>query len=167
MHRINRLLLGILSTSLLFSAYSHADDVITTKQMSLELATDIARAAVNACREAGYQVSAVVVDRSAVTQVVLRDIKATRFTTEIARKKANAAILGGIATGEFLQNRSDIADTLNHLDDVLVLRGALPIESAGSLLGAIGVSGALGGDKDEACAQKGLDAVAERLAFSE
>lgn len=144
-----------------------ADDVLNTRQMSLELANDIALAAVKACRDAGYQVSVVVVDRSAVPQVILRDALATRFTTEIALKKANASVLGGVSTHAFLQNRSDITATMNHLDDVLVLRGALPIEAAGSLLGAVGVSGALGGDKDEACAQKGLDAVAERLAFVE
>lgn len=156
-----------LSALLLTASPSYADDVITSRVMTLELANDIAMAAVQACRDTGYQVSVVVVDRSAVSQVVLRDVKASRFTTEIALKKANATILGGVGTGDFLTNRGDIADTMNHLDDVLVLRGGLPIEAAGSLLGAVGVSGALGGDKDEACARKGLDAVAERLAFIE
>lgn len=144
-----------------------ASDVIGARLMSLELANDIAMAAVKACRETGYQVSVVVVDRSGIPQVVLRDAKASRFTTEIALKKANASVLGGVSTHAFLQNRSDISATMNHLDEVLVLRGALPIEAAGSMLGAVGVSGALGGDKDEVCAQAGLDAVADRLAFVE
>ncbi len=151
----------------LMPAAAPAQDVLTTRQMSLELANDIALAAVKACRDAGYQVSVVVVDRSAVPQVVLRDALATRFTTEIALKKANATVLSGVSTQAFLRNRADISTAMNHLDDVLVLRGALPIEAAGSLLGAVGVSGALGGDKDEACARRGLEAVAERLAFVE
>lgn len=155
----------VLSLLPVLPVVAHADDVLTTRQMSLELANDIAMAAVKACREAGYQVSVVVVDRSAVPQVVLRDALASRFTTEIALKKANAAVLGGVSTHDFLQNRRDISDTMNQLNDVLVLRGALPIQAAGSMLGAVGVSGALGGDKDEVCAQRGLDAVAERLAF--
>jgi uncharacterized protein GlcG (DUF336 family) len=144
-----------------------AQDVISARLMSLELANDIAMESVKACRELGYQVSVVVVDRSGIPQVVLRDAKASRFTTEIALKKANASILGGVSTHAFLQNRADISDTMNQLDEVLVLRGALPIEAAGSMIGAVGVSGALGGDKDEICAQKGLDAVADRLAFVE
>jgi uncharacterized protein GlcG (DUF336 family) len=149
------------------TAGASADDLVQTRTMSLELAADIARGAVAACRELGYQVSAVVVDRSGVTQVVMRDALASRFNTEIARKKANAVVLGAVSTTEFLANRPEIIAAMNQLDDVLVLRGALPVRAAGSLLGAVGVSGALGGDKDEACAQKALDAVAERLAFAD
>lgn len=164
--KLTGLSLALLSTFGLIHT-AQADDVISARLMSLELANDIAMEAVKACRELGYQVSVVVVDRSGIPQVVLRDAKASRFTTEIALKKANASILGGVSTHTFLQNRSDISATMNHVDEVLVLRGALPIEAAGSMLGAVGVSGALGGDKDEICAQKGLEAVAERLAFVE
>lgn len=144
-----------------------ADDVVASRLMSLELASDIAKAAVTACRELGYQVSAVVVDRSAVEQVVLRDVHASRFNTELARKKANAVILSAASGTEFLQNRPEIIATMNQLDDVLVLQGGLPIRAAGSMIGAIGVSGALGGDKDEICAAKALESVADRLAFIE
>ena len=144
-----------------------ADDVLQSRLLSLELARDLAQAAVDACRKEGYQVSAVVVDRSAVAQVVLRDVYASRFNTEIARKKANAAILSGVSTREFLDNRPDITDVMNLLDDVLVLRGAVPVRAAGSLIGALGVSGAPGGEIDERCALAGLDAVRTRLEFAD
>jgi uncharacterized protein GlcG (DUF336 family) len=39
------------------------------------------------------------------------------------------------------------------------------IEAGGSLLGAIGVSGAPGGEADEACAIAGLKAIADNLEF--
>lgn len=146
-------------------APARADDVIDTRLMSLELAADIATAAVAACREMGYQVSAVVVDRGGIDQVVMRDVHASRFTTEIARRKANAVVLSAVSTAEFLRNRPEIIASMNQLDEVLVLQGSLPIRAAGALLGAVGVSGALGGDKDEACAAKALESVAERLAF--
>jgi uncharacterized protein GlcG (DUF336 family) len=163
-----RQLLTALTCALgLTAGTAQADDVIQARLMSLELANDIAMEAVKACRETGYQVSVVVVDRNGNDQVVMRDAKASRFTIEIARKKANATILSAVSTGEFLKNRSDITQAMNHLDEVLVLRGALPINAAGSLIGAVGVSGALGGDKDEACAQKAMDAVADRLAFAD
>jgi uncharacterized protein GlcG (DUF336 family) len=144
-----------------------ASDVIASRLMSMELARDIAVAAVEACREAGFQVSAVVVDRSGVVQAVLRDAYASRFNTEIATKKANAAVLGNVSTTEFLANRDDITAVMNHLDDVLVLKGAVPIRAAGGLLGAVGVSGARGGEADESCATKALEAVADRLEFAE
>lgn len=142
-----------------------AADVVETRLMSLELAADIAKGAVAACREMGYQVSAVVVDRSAVAQVIMRDVHASRFNTELARKKANAVILSSASGTEFLRNRPEIIATMNQLDDVLVLQGGLPIRAAGAMIGAIGVSGALGGDKDEICAAKALEGVEERLAF--
>ena len=42
-------------------------------------------------------------------------------------------------------------------------RGALPIKVGDDVIGAVGVSGSPGGDKDEACAKAGLDKVADQL----
>ncbi|HFD80992.1 MAG TPA: heme-binding protein [Gammaproteobacteria bacterium] len=139
--------------------------VVNTRMLTLDLAADMAMAAVRACRKEGYQVSVVVVDRAAVPQVELRDAFASRFTTEIARRKANAVILSGVSTAEFRANRAAIVPEMNELDGILVLAGALPVRAGGSLLGAIGVSGAPGGDKDEACARAGLDSIGEQLEF--
>ena len=144
-----------------------AEDVINVKLMTLELARDIATGAVDACRKDGYQVSVVVVDRSGRTQVVLRDVFANQYMTQLAQGKANAVILSGTSSGELRNNRADIADELNLLEDLLVLDGGLPIRVAGSVIGAVGVSGAPGGDKDAACAQRGIDVVQERLDFAD
>ena len=149
------------------SLVAEAGDVVESRLMSMELARDIATQAVEACREEGFQVSAVVVDRSGVVQTVLRDPYASRFNTEIATRKANAAVLGNVSTTEFLANRDDITAVMNHLDEVLVLKGAVPIRAAGRLLGAGGVSGARGGELDEKCASRGLESVAERLEFAD
>jgi uncharacterized protein GlcG (DUF336 family) len=144
-----------------------AEDVITVKLMTLELARDIATAALDACRKDGYQVSVVVVDRSGRIQVVLRDVFANQYMTQLAQAKANAVILSGTSSAELRNNRADIADELNLLQDLLVLDGGLPVRVAGSVIGAVGVSGAPGGDKDAACAQRGIDAVQERLDFAD
>jgi len=135
--------------------------------MTLELARDIAQGAIDACRKDGYQVSVVVVDRSGRTQVLMRDIFANQYLTQLALGKANAVILSGTGSSALRENRADIADELNLLDDLLVLDGGLPIQVAGSLVGAVGVSGAPGGDKDAACAQHGIDVVQERLDFAD
>jgi len=142
-------------------------DVVTVRLATLELARDIAWAALEACRKLGYQVGVVVVDRAGVPQVVMRDVYAPRLLLEIAEGKANAVVLSGVSTREFAENQADILDELNLLEGVLILRGGVPIRAAGSLIGAIGVSGAPGGDKDEACALKGLESVEERLEFAE
>ncbi len=39
------------------------------------------------------------------------------------------------------------------------------IQAAGSLLGGVGVAGAPGGDKDEACAKAGIAAIQDQLDF--
>ncbi len=145
----------------------HAADVLTVKRLSMEVARDIAQAAIDSCRKQGYQVTAVVVDRDGSPQAVLRDALAPRFTLQIAEDKANAVILSGVASSEFRRNRSDIRMEMNHVDGVLVLEGGVPIRVAGALAGAVGVSGAPGGDKDEACARAGLAAVQERLDFAD
>lgn len=142
-----------------------AEGLVKVQRMSMDLALDIAKGAVEACREDGYQVSAVVVDRSGDAQAVLRDVYAPRMTLEIAREKAGAVILSGTSSAQLDESRSDIAAELDHLDEVLTLAGGLPVEAGGSLVGAVAVSGAPGGDLDAECAQAGLDGVADQLQF--
>ncbi len=50
-----------------------------------------------------------------------------------------------------------------HLAGVVAAQGALPIKIGDEVIGAVGVSGAPVGDKDEACAKAGIDKVAEQL----
>lgn len=158
---------GLLCAGLLAACLpATADDTIATRLMTLPLAADIARTAVDACAKTGYQVSAVVVDRSGAPQVVMRDVFASRFTIDIAESKANAVVLSGVSSAEFRNNRADIVPEMNEIDGILVLDGGLPIRAAGALLGAVGVSGAPGGDKDAACAQAGIERVQERLDFA-
>jgi len=144
-----------------------AADLIAVKRMSMELARDIADAAVHSCRQRGYQVSAVVVDRNAAVQVSMRDSVAPRFTLHIARDKANAVILSGVDSGIFRKRRADIRQEMNQVKGILMLDGGVAIRAAGSLVGAVGVSGAPGGDKDAACARAGVAAVQDRLDFAQ
>ena len=145
---------------------AHAADVLPVKQISLELARDIAMASVEACRKDGYNVSAVVIDRAGNLQVAMRDSLAARHTLEIAERKAGMAVMSGSDSGEFRAARADIRPELNHINGLIVMDGALPIRAAGSLIGAVGVSGAPGGDKDRACAAAALQKVQERLEFA-
>lgn len=153
--------------SIYFCTSVYADDSLTVKTIGVELAKDIAFESIKACRKQGFQVSAVVVDRNGLVQAALRDDLATRFTLQIAEEKANTVILSGISSGEFRKSREDIRPELNHIKGIIVMQGGLPIEMAGSKIGAIGVSGAPGGDLDERCAQQALDALSERIEFAE
>ena len=138
-------------------------DLLPVKQLGMELARDIATQSIEACRKDGYNVSAVVLDRAGNVQAALRDGLASRHTLEIAERKAGMAIMSGSDTGSFRDARADIRPELNHMQGLIVMAGGLPIRSAGSLVGAVGVSGAPGGEKDAACAQAALDNVLDRL----
>ena len=160
-----RLLILVFLTSLSTAAYSA--DVVTTKNIGMELARDIASAAVKACNKMGYQVSAVVVDRSATLRAALRDDYASRFTLEIAQKKANMSIMAGMDSGPFRKLREDIRPDLNTIEGLVVMEGGILIVADGNRIGAIGVSGAPGGDKDVDCAKKGIEAHIERIEFGD
>lgn len=142
-----------------------ATDVIGVRLMGADLAADIARAAVHACRDKGYQASAVVLDRSGDVMASMRDTLASRHTLEIAARKAGAVVLSGVDSGDMLRNRGDIRPELNHMQGLIIMEGGLQIRAAGSLIGAVGVSGAPGGDIDAECAAAGLAAVQDRLDF--
>lgn len=149
------------------SSVSVADDAISVRQMSMELALDVAKESVLACREMGYQTSAVVVDRAANVMAVVRDTLAAKFTIKIAEEKANAVIMSGVSTKDFVANRGDIRNEMNHVDGIIMLEGGLAISGGGYILGAVGVSGAPGGDKDANCAIAALEKLEDRLAFIE
>jgi uncharacterized protein GlcG (DUF336 family) len=156
---------GILLTCL-FSSDLFGADVFTQKNIGLEAANDIAKMSIDACRKDGFNVSAVVVDKHGNVRSVMRDDLAAKYTIEIAQRKANMVVMSGIASGAFKAARADIQQELNHIEGLIVMQGGLPIRASGILIGAVGVSGAPGGDKDEACAAVALKAMTERLAFA-
>ena len=50
-----------------------------------------------------------------------------------------------------------------HLTGIIAAQGALPIKAGDEIIGAVGVSGAPGGEKEEACSKAGIDKVADQL----
>jgi len=152
--------------ALLATASLQAADIVEEKNIGMELARDIASETVLACREDGYHVSAVVVDRHAIVRAALRDDLAARFTLEIAERKANMTVMAWMDSGEFRGLRGDIRPDLNQIDGLIVMEGGVKIVTGGYNIGAVGVSGAPGGDKDAACARKALEKLAERIEFA-
>jgi uncharacterized protein GlcG (DUF336 family) len=155
--------------SLLCAAPSFAADpaTFTIRQLTPETALQAAQAALAKCRADGYQVSVAVVDRGALTQVLLRDRYAGPHTVETATNKAWSAVSFRTNTSD-LEKASRAGDSMSgirHFPRAVAVAGGLMIESGGSLLGGIGVSGAPGGAADEACAAAGIRAIADSLEF--
>ncbi|MEZ5659255.1 MAG: heme-binding protein [Burkholderiaceae bacterium] len=153
--------------SLPLAALAADEATFTTKSMTPEIALRAAQAALASCREAGYQVSVAVVDRSGILQAFVRDRFAGAHSARFAQDKAWTSASFRIPTadlGEVTQPgkpESGIRD----LSGVATVGGGLPIDAGGSHVGAIGVSGAPGGEADTVCARAGIDAVADDLAF--
>ena len=138
-----------------------AEGLFETRSMTVETATKAAQAALDSCRKAGYQVGVAVVDRAGLPQVFLRDRFAGAHTVDMALDKAWTAASFRIPTAEL--GKETQADRpmsgIRALPRIVAAGGGLPIEAAGSTVGAIAVSGAPGGDADEACARAGIDAI--------
>ncbi len=155
---------GILTLVMGISA--HAAAIVDSKSIGMELARDIATETIMACRKDGYHVSAVVVDRFGLMRAALRDDLASRFTLEIAERKANMTVMAWTDSGAFKAARADIQQELNHIEGLIVMEGGIKIIAGGYNIGAVGVSGAPGGEKDAACARKALDELSDRIEFA-
>ena len=147
---------------------ARADDAtVTYKSVAPDTALDLAKAALAACRTNGFQVSVVVLDRFGQQLVLLRDRFAGLPASTTANDKAYTALSFHMTSGEFAKavQNGQLSAGLGGLPHVLPLAGGLVIEAGGTVLGAVGVAGAPGGDKDEACAKAGLDAIRDKLDF--
>jgi uncharacterized protein GlcG (DUF336 family) len=143
------------------------DALVTYKSLSPEVALEAAQAALKKCRDNGFQVAVVVVDRFGQPQVLLRDRYAGVPAADIATAKAYTALSFRRSTAELAKMVRDgqMDANLARMPRIAMLAGGLAIETGGTLLGGIGVSGAPGGDKDEECAKAGLDAVRDKIDF--
>ena len=155
----------LLALVLSWACLSQAEGTFSVKVLTPETALKAAQAALAKCRASGFQVTVAVVDRMGVVQVLLRDRFAGPHTTEMASAKAYTA-------ASFRTNTTALAEAtqpgrpqsgIRNRPGVAAVGGGMMIEAGGSLLGAIGVSGAPGGREDDACAEAGIAAIREDI----
>jgi uncharacterized protein GlcG (DUF336 family) len=144
-----------------------ADVTFGVRILTPETALKAAQAALSHCRSAGYQAAVAVVDRMGVEQVMLRDRFAGPHTPGMAKSKAYSAVSFRVNTTELAEatQAGRAQSGVRHVPGVAAVGGGLMIEAGGSLLGAIGVSGAPGGKEDDACAAAGIAAIRDALDF--
>ncbi len=138
------------------------------KILTTETALKAAQAALTECRSQGWQVSVTVSDPSGLPIVTLRDRFAGWHTLEAAAGKARTAASWRLATSALAAQlaRPDAAErAIVNLPGVVAVGGGLPIEAGGQQVGAIGVSGAPGGDRDDICGKAAIAAIAPELEF--
>jgi len=137
---------------------------VARKDLSIDGAVTIATTAMADCKAKGYKVSATVVGRNGEVLLQLRGDDTGPHTMENSFKKAFTARTFRIASGEMEKRLKDNPQMgAQYLTGFTTARGALPIMIGEEVIGAAGVSGAPGGDKDEACVKAGIEKVADQL----
>ena len=141
-----------------------AAQMLERKDLSLAMALTIATTAADTCKAQGYRVSVTVVGRDGQVIVLLRGDNASPHTMENSMRKAYTARTFRVPSGEIVKRLKENPQfAAVFLTNVIATQGALPITVGDDVIGAVGVSGAPGGDKDEACAKTGIDKVADQL----
>jgi uncharacterized protein GlcG (DUF336 family) len=148
-------------------AVAQDEALFETRSLTPETALKAARAALEKCRADGYQVAVAVVDRAGILQALVRDRFAGAHTIDTARRKAWTAASFRTDTSEIVQFVTETPEQagIMQISEAMVVAGGNVIEAAGTLVGAIGVSGAPNGGIDAVCAKAGIGAIEVDIQF--
>lgn len=154
-----------------FAGGAAAQGLITVRMLSAPLANELVGEAVANCAQKGYAVTAVVVDLDGVRQAMLRGDGAPIHTVDFAYNKAYSAATLTLARKE--DSTKAVAERMSKNPastlpatpppHITYAPGGVTIMAGGTAIGAIGVSGAPGGNFDDACARAGIARIQDRL----
>ena len=151
---------GILAT---LSPHANAQGVVMQRNVSLEMAKNIAEATLAKCESRGFNTAVAVVDRAGQPMVMLRTEQATAQMLEMARRKAYTARMFRRTTLDFQYRTEDPARApQRQIFDILALGGGVPIQVGDDTIGAVGSAGSTQAT-DDACAKAGVASVADLL----
>jgi uncharacterized protein GlcG (DUF336 family) len=150
---------------------AYAQGLVTVQKLSAPLANELVGQAVATCASKGYAVTAVVVDLDGVRQAMLRGNGAPIHSVDNAYYKAYTAASLTLARKE--DSTKALADRMSKnppstvpqtpLPNITYAVGGVTIIASGAPVGAIGVSGAPGGQFDDACAREALAKIQDRM----
>jgi uncharacterized protein GlcG (DUF336 family) len=148
-----------------------AQGLVDVPRLSAALANQLVGDAVASCAQQGYTVTATVVDLDGVRQAMLRGNGAPIHTVDLSFYKAYSAASLTLARKE--DSTKAVAARMSknppsplpptQLPNVTYAVGGVTIMAGGKAIGAIGVSGAPGGNFDDACARSALQKIQDQL----
>jgi uncharacterized protein GlcG (DUF336 family) len=162
MKTLNRTAFALLCAG---AAAAHAEGVRTERNMSLELANQIAAATVAACTADGYNVAAAVVDRAGSLRALQRADNAGPHTLSGSQAKAYTSASAKNTTLAMMEGaqKNPAGANLVYMPGFLLVGGGVPIKVGNEVIGAVGVGGAPGGHLDEKSAMVALEKVKDQL----
>jgi len=156
-----RLVASAAAAAILFIPSSAGTQVLTERDVSLRMALAIAETALAQC---GVNTSVAVVDRAGRLRVFLQGDNANPHNIELARRKAYTARTFRQPSSAWAKRTETTNAGQRMLADVIPLGGGMPINVGEETIGAVGLSGAPGGqEQEEACAKAGIAKVADQL----
>lgn len=160
---MKKTLLVLAATTVLSPLGANAQGLISERSLSLDAAMELATAALAYCRKDGYKVTITVLNRHARPAVVLSDDGVNPHTNENSLRKAYTAFTTRSPSVEMGKRPPAPLAGFMQLDRITTQEGGLPIFAGKELVGAAGISGAPGGEKDTACVLAGIDKIAKSL----
>jgi uncharacterized protein GlcG (DUF336 family) len=136
------------------------------KGPTMALSLEAAQTAIATCTANGFTVAVSLVDSAGVLKALVAADGASKGAVESSTKKAvtaNALKMPSSEVQEKIKTDQALAAKVSADTNLFARAGALPLMAGTEQIGAIGVGGAPGGDKDEACAKAGLDKIKDRL----
>jgi uncharacterized protein GlcG (DUF336 family) len=142
-----------------------AQGLVNAKRVSAALASEAVFAAVQACADKKYTVSAVLLDISGVQQASLRGDGTGPENAVIANDKAYTAVTFEMDTADIVARSKNgpVSSAFTKIPHLVLASGGIVIKVGNEIVGALAVSGAPGGDNDALCAKAGLDKIRDRL----
>lgn len=149
----------------LVAGIAGAQAVRNEKNMSLELANQLASSTIATCSANGYSVAVTVVDRAGTVRAVQRADNAGPHTLEASRLKAYTSASAKNTTLAIMEasQKNPAAANLGSIPGYLLLGGGVPVKVGSEVIGAVGVGGAPGGHLDEQCAVAAIAKVQDQL----
>ena len=161
--RLSRLGL-LVSASMLAAVPAFAQAPLVEKNVSMGMALAIIQGAIEQCTKDGYKVSVTIVDKSGNVAAQLRGDGTGPHTMEFSRMKAYTSRTRNQTSLQTMKMMEDPANAfIRQIPNVVGVGGGVPIHAGNEVIGAVGVSGAPGGEKDEVCANAGIAKVADAL----
>ncbi|HEY0264845.1 MAG TPA: heme-binding protein [Granulicella sp.] len=140
-----------------------AQTLLTQKALSSDAAMAIVHGALDKCHADGYRVSLTVLDSSGLVKIQVRGDGTGPHTLEHSRRKAYTALTFKRTSAETAKAWASATTPPPVIEGTVGAAGGVPIKAGNDVIGAVGVSGAPGGEKDEACALAGIAKIGELL----
>jgi uncharacterized protein GlcG (DUF336 family) len=152
------------SISVLATAPALAQAPQVEKNISMGMTLAIIQGAIEQCTKDGYKVSVTVVDKGGNVAGQVRGDGTSPHTMEFSRLKAYTARIRNQTSLQTMKELEDPARApLRQIPGLVGVGGGVPIRAGTEVIGGVGVSGAPGGEKDEACANAGIAKVEAAL----